>query len=739
MWRGIPLVFLLSGAGPLIGQETVPGAGTDVVRLDVVVTDAQGKLVRSLTREDFDLREDGKPQRLTHFAVFARQASPTAPDEPASAEASPAAPTAPAGPAPAAGVSSVSRTVAIIVDDLHIGRSNVEFAKQALARLVDEFLLPDDNVALATTSGAVFVRRFTRDRAPLKAAIARLSFREAEVGPSRGSQLTPAQAEMILAGDLNALRVAASAVLGEAGNVFENSSPSAALNSNPGVSIPETDAERGAQEQVKRQARGVLLEALHYSGASLLAVADIIRSLAAVPGRKICLLLSDGFLVGARTSEERTTDLRSIIDAATRSGAVVYSLETRGLVTGTDAGAVSRNVQPAGLQEGVQRQTDLLHRNTLKTLADDTGGFLVSGTNDLAQGLRQMLEDNEAYYLIAYEPTNTKRDGRFRKIELRVPGHKDYTVRTRKGYLAPDDKKLAQVAQAPAVPQRAPAAVAPAGPSPADAIALLRAPVPQGGIPLRLTADYLDLPPVGSHAVVRAHVDPAGLEWKKTDGRERATLDLVGGVFDADGNPVGSPFGRRSDLDLTPAERKTMMDTGLHFQEQVPLPPGRYEVRLVARSVEGDGLGGARGWVEIGDLGQKKLAMSGVFLSSSGATAGSTPISEGGASSFRDVHASRRFKQGDGLFFQLYVYNPAFDEGGKSDVVIQAQILAAKKPLAASKPQPAVLQDKEGVPLPQANGMSLEGMAPGPYTLRIVVVDRRANATIFRDVDFTVE
>ncbi len=94
---------------------------------------------------------------------------------------------------------------------------------------------------------------------------------------------------------------------------------------------------------------------------------------------------------------------------------------------------------------------------------------------------------------------------------------------------------------------------------------------------------------------------------------------------------------------------------------------------------------------------------------------------------------------GSSVYFQLYVYNVLADEKGASDVVLQAQIRSGDKLLAASKPQPLSFQQKDGVPLPQTNGMSLEGLDPGRYDLRVVVVDRRANATAYRSVDFTVE
>ena len=168
------------------------------------------------------------------------------------------------------------------------------------------------------------------------------------------------------------------------------------------------------------------------------------RGLAPLPGRKLCLLVSDGFLVGTGTSEERTRDLRAIIDAATRSGTVVYAIDSHGLVgSGGDASTAQVVASAPGLQTTVDRQTVQLFRMTLESVSADTGGFLVYGTNDFDTGMRRMLAENDSYYLMAYEPTNTKRDGKFRRIEVKLPRHADYVVRTRRGYLAADDSKPA--------------------------------------------------------------------------------------------------------------------------------------------------------------------------------------------------------------------------------------------------------------------------------------------------------
>ena len=109
------------------------------------------------------------------------------------------------------------------------------------------------------------------------------------------------------------------------------------------------------------------------------------------------------------------------------------------------------------------------------------------------------------------------------------------------------------------------------------------------------------------------------------------------------------------------------------------------------------------------------------------------PRPDEGAETLRDAQVLRRFKQSDSLYFQLYVYNALPDEKGATDVVLQAQIRSGANPIAASKPQAVTFQQKDGLPLPQSNGMSLESLAPGSYELRVVVVDRKANATAFTE------
>ncbi|HUG53214.1 MAG TPA: hypothetical protein VMR21_06415 [Vicinamibacteria bacterium] len=306
---------------------------------------------------------------------------------------------------------------------------------------------------------------------------------------------------------------------------------------------------------------------------------------------------------------------------------------------------------------------------------------------------------------------------------MSLRGRPGLTVRTRKGYFAPDAKaEEARSKAAAAAPEAAPALPE------AEAMAALRAPVDAGDLPVTVRAEFASLPPAGSQVLVSAHVDIARLRWREEGGRHRALLDLVGGVFDAAGQPMGAPFGRRAELDVAPAELQRARAAGLSYQQWVPLGPGRYEVRMIAREPSLAQQGGATERVDVPDLGDKALAMSAVFLSSPGS-------GEAGQSDA----AAGRFQRGDNVSFQFYVYNPARDGAGAADLVFQAQVWSGGKAIAASRPQPARLQAKDGVPVPETNSMGLEGLAPGAYELRVVVEDRKARATTLRRVAFTIE
>jgi len=130
--------------------------------------------------------------------------------------------------------------------------------------------------------------------------------------------------------------------------------------------------------------------------------------------------------------------------------------------------------------------------------------------------------------------------------------------------------------------------------------------------------------------------------------------------------------------------------------------------------------------------------MSSVFVSSSTPPPSGPQAPEGG-DTIRSMQAARNFKRSEKLFFQFYVYNVVRDATSAHDVVFQAQIKAGEKLVGASKPRPVALETKDGTPLPETNEMGLDALTPGPYELRVLVVDRTTNVSVQRTLDFTVE
>ncbi|HEY7922720.1 MAG TPA: VWA domain-containing protein, partial [Vicinamibacteria bacterium] len=214
------LALLLAAVVPAPGQTppegpqrppsapTLPAVRTELVQLDVTVSDKSGRNAVGLTARDFVLLEDGRPQALSHFAVGGRAGV----EETAAAAPSAVAPAAPAVPPPP--VAPRGRHVVLLVDDLHTAQVDLPQAQIAMRKFVTEQVSVDDRVAVVTTSGSGGVfQDFTGDSAALVRAIARVRSRYDPVEVNGRPYLTEHQAELIDRGDVEALRVATQEIL----------------------------------------------------------------------------------------------------------------------------------------------------------------------------------------------------------------------------------------------------------------------------------------------------------------------------------------------------------------------------------------------------------------------------------------------------------------------------------------------------------------------------------------------
>jgi VWFA-related protein len=598
------------------------------------------------------------------------------------------------------------------VDDLHTAPANLPQAQEAMRRFVREQIAADDRVAVVSTSGSGGVfQDFTGEPEALVRAISRLHSRYQPVESLGRPYLTEHQAELIDRGDVEALRVATEELL----------------------QIDDYMGEEFAKTQAYNQARRMVVETTQRTGRALGVIESVVRGLSPLPGRKVVVLASDGFLIGLGALETSAYDVRRITDAATRSGVVLYALDTRGLIAEPPGGDASFRgpgvLRAPGARAKLQTQSVEAMRQGMNALAVDTGGFLVKNSNDIGQGLGRILRDNETYYLLAYEPANTARDGRFRKIQVRLRGRPELKLRTRSGYFAPDDRRAASGPDLASDPEaRREREIAQA----------LGSLFPLQDVPLRLAADFIALPPQGSQAVLKIHVGLKNVPFERKDDRYRADLEIAGAVYDESGKLVGDVAGERAALNLTAQSYVGTVAEGLTLQKSVPLPPGQYQVRLAAREQSRSLLGSVSRWVEIPDVDARPLTLSGIFLLADmpverAPGAPGAPAAEGAERAVVDVQIDKVFGPGQGLHYAVHVYTPAAAAAGP--VTLQAQIWQGKR-LVGVTPKHELEDAPEGRRFSER--IALEAFPPGEYELRLVATGSSAGQKAERRVSFRV-
>ncbi len=740
---------------------------TQVVQVEVTVTDKQGKVIRDLKQADFELKEDGKPQDIAFFSVgtatrparwLGTEAKPKPKDATATSTTSPPPTEALAG-----------RYIVLAMDDIHLSPGTLLQVRQALLKFVEQQVGSGDQVALMTTSGQLgMFQQFTNDRDVLKRAINRLSAQERQVTNNFDvPRITSYQAELIDLGDNDALELAVREIMRQSpgGDTAAATNGGGGGRAGRGASNTAqggggmTERER-AMESARSLARMIVQQNAHYTSASLNTLQAIIRTLSALPGRKVMTLVSDGFFLNNR-SASTMNDLRRVVDAATRAGVVIYAIDARGLTVSPlfDASQPSfGDEQPPGVRERVENASMEALRNGPFSLANDTGGFMVMNTNDLNLGFQKVLEDTDAYYLLAFEPVEAYRDGRFRRLEVRVKNHPEYKVRSSKGYFANDEKAEAKVvekeekervkieeerAKSPEKVTKKETAI-----RNTRAWEALGSLFPLRGIPVEMSVDFVDTGRGASLALITAHLNVSGLKFDQVNGHYTATVEVLGSVFDEKGKPVDG-FSQRLNMNLLPATYERVLQSGLVFSRRIALKPGFYQVRLAALREGNKQTGSASDWVEVSDLSKKQLVLSSIFLTTEKEANYLTaqmdrknvPNAENQEPAPIPTQVARRFKPGATFDFSIFAYNAKADAKGATDLVVQSQIFSGSKvifasPLAKIMSTPEIKGENYA---PYAARLSLDKFEPGAYELRMLVIDRIAKVSAKRTLNFVVE
>ena len=683
-------------------QEDVIRVFTELVQTDVMVFDKQGKFVNNLTAKDFELRVDGKPRAIQSF----EQITAGSDEESQLAAARGATTINLKRPVPL----DRGRIVFFYIDDFHMDLAGVAAAKKVINHFLDKEMGQNDQAAITSATGQIgFLQQLTTDRMILHKALDRLTSRSYSVRDNDRPPMSDYQAMLIDRMD------------SEVFDYFVTET----VRLNPGISRDQ------AASIVRGRAGESQSQAARFNQITLGGLESLIKGAKNLPGRKIVFLLSGGFLIENQRSDS-LSKLRDITNAAARSGVVIYSMDTRGLVASLDDISIEKPFDPGGRLSMSDHQELAATQDGLNALAVDTGGKALFNTNDLTKGLAPAIKETSTYYLLAWKPdTESQKRSRFRNLEVKLVSRPDLTVRVRKGYFDLDPLPPPVVAKAQPTPTKT---------APAKLREAITSPYPDRSLPILLSADYYDMPNKGPALSTGIHIPGEFVTFGEgPDGKIQAVIDLSAVYFDEKGVIKDSFMDRivstAPDLEKTKNFRNDIM-----FTYPAKLPPGLYQVRVAARDDKSGKVGSAQAWIEIPDLANKKLAMSSLLLGERTQAMMTNVSNTAGGVSPIALSASHRFQRESSLRFLIFAYNSALSPvDQKPDVAVQVQVIRDDQPVLTTALRKVNTEGATDLTrLPYAAEIPLTDMLPGRYLLSVTLIDRVAKQSISRQTHFDV-
>lgn len=546
---------LLTGVALLCASLASQQAGdytfrttSDLVLVNVTVRDKSGNFLRGLKPEDFTILEDNKPQRVVSFdienidAVANLDVAQTEPLSGLSEKGSPS----PAVAAPdTAKLFKDRRLIVLLFDLTGMEPDEIDRAITSADRYVDAQMAPADLVAIVSLGSSLLVNQdFTSDHQLLKKQLNAFNAgggQGYEQGTTGSTEGTPDSGQPFTADDTEY-------------NIFN------------------TDRR-------------------------LEAIRSVAEKLSHLQQKKSLIYFSSGM---DRTGIENQSELRAAVNAAVRSNIAIYTMDMRGLQA-LVAGGEAQNASLRGTSAySGQSMISALNSNfttqeTLVTLASDTGGRAFLDSNDFSGVFKGVQQDTSTYYLLGYHSTNPARDGRYRRISVKVnvPGAKiDY----RKGYYAPadyqhstkEDKELQLEEE-------------------------LASDLSATDLPLYLSAAYFRLEPNKYFIPISLVVPGSEIPFTRSSDRDKATLDVIGMVLDNEKHPVTRV---RDTVKLAVETSSEVRKKNVQYNTGVSLTPGKYHLKFVVRENQTGRLGSFETDLEVPDLKSQPLKMSSVVLAS---------------------------------------------------------------------------------------------------------------------------
>lgn len=718
VWPAAFLALLAATVAFAQDERPVPAfrSQADAITVDAVVLDKEGRPVRGLTKDDFTLLEDGRPQAIVGFE--ARELTAAAKEPP------PAIGLADESMATNEMRSPRGRTLAFLLDDLGTQVLVMEDTKKTLRRWLAEKADPRDQVTLATTSGDVWWSDIVGSgRADLEAVLGRIRGRK----PNESAKdfMSDWEAYRIAVWEDRTGAAAESAGPSGGGGGSAGGPPAApgpAQNAGLGGTLARVVGRWGSNHacftsaectQVIEMRANELYAALGRRVQAVLRMVErLSQGLAGMRGRKSILVFSEGFL---NDTQQRGID--RTIDASRRANTAVYFIDSKGLA-GLSIYGADQPSPPAGSDVGIMTmEEDFLETAGTESLAENTGGASIRHTNDLVGGVERVAQESAVYYLLGYQPEKMP-DGKWHKVEVKVarPGVK---IRSRQGYQAtpppaPEAPPKARREKGPKKGEEKPK-----GPKRALDPAVMVA--DDDAIPLRL-APYI-------------------LETDKT-GLARVLVALEVGMSSL--APAGAAQPRKVSLDLTllgisrdqaktfPLDERAEFDVGaqagggwLSLSREILLPAGVAQVRALVRDVDTGRAGTVAQRIEVPAL-DKPYLSSPILTDQLLKRQGLRPV------------AHRRFRAPGPLYCMYEVIGMTDAQGLAAGQVAGGFSLqtAAGRVVSSAEPTPIAVS-LEGRVI-RVMGIPLDGLEDGDYRLVIEVLDRASGRTLQSTEAFTL-
>lgn len=673
---------------PAADDTEVVKISTNLIQIDVTVTDSKGKVVTDLKPNEIEIYENGEKQKITSFSFVSAAGanrSSSAAEKPKSVDKD-------GVPVPQAVLrpEQIRRTFALVVDDLSLSFESAYQTRRALKKFVDEQMLDGDLVAIIRTGAGIgALQQFTSDKRVLYAAIEKVKWNP--LGNGGIGAFAPVYTPLP-------------------------------------TDTPETDDDEATSTgagQSFDDFRGSV-----FATGTLGALKYIVSGMASLPGRKSVILFSDGFKLfetdanGIKTGGRVLEFVKQLVDLANRSSVVFYTVDARGLqYAGLTAEDSVEDPTGDALNKTSQSRRDQLFdtQESLSFLADETGGLAIKNTNDLGGGVLRILED-QSYYLVAYEPDTDTFDAtkrKFNKLEVKVL-RKGVGARYRSGFFNVAER----------VPEKTTAAVSPQ----AQLESALVSPFAVGGITLRLNALFGSDAKTGEYVRSLLHIDAADLKFTDDkDGAKKAVFDVIAMSF-GDNGQVIDQLGKSYTLTVKPAALDQIVQHGFVYQFTFPVKkPGAYQYRVAIRDGQSGRLGSASQFIDVPNLKKDRLTTSSIILESMTADEwqkAADPAAMRPQTDPMSDTALRRVKIGTILRYGYEIYNAKAGPSKQVSLMTKIRVFRDGKLVLDGKQNPADLTGQTDLAHVKAAGALAMGdkMPPGDYILQIIVTDTQAPA-----------